>query len=156
MKTIRVAEVCRLTPLQIMVVNGEEPLSKVVHAFAVRHDQHDVFLVDDEERLVGVISVQDLLQWARLYLGLPVPSSSLTLGQVRRLMLAHHARELARMGSQKAAVYEDDTLEEALTHMAQYNLTAIPVLDEEGRVINDLRLSEVLDIALQDADVAES
>lgn len=151
MKTIRVAEVCRHTPLQSLVAHSDTRLSRVVHEFAARHDLHGIFLVDDEERLVGIVNSQDLLQWARLHLDLPLPASSVTLGQVRRLVLAHDARDLARMGSREAAAYEEDTLDVALTRMAQHNLTAIPVLDEQGRVVNDLRLSEILAVALAEA-----
>jgi len=152
MKTIRVAEVCRHTPLQSLIARSDTPLSRVVHEFAGRHDLQGIFLVDDAERLVGVVNNQDLLQWARLHLDLPLPPPSVTLGQVRRLVLAQHARDLARPGSREAAVYEGDTLDTALTRMAQQNLTAIPVLDERGRVINDLRLSEVLAVALRGAE----
>ena len=86
-------------------------------------------------------------------LDLPLPVSSVTLGQVRRLVLAQHARDLARAGSREAAVHEDDTLDTALTRMTEHYLTAIPVLDEQGRAINDLRLSEILAVALRGADV---
>ena len=37
--------------------------------------------------------------------------------------------------------------------MTQYKESAIPVLDGEGRVINDLRVSEILAAALRGAEV---
>lgn len=153
MKTVQVAEVSRQTPLQSLIAHSEMPLSRVVHEFAGDHHLHGIFLVDDQERLVGIINNQDLLQWARLHLDLPLPVSSVTLGQVRRLVMAHRARDLARPGSREAAVFEDDTLETALTRMAQHNLTAIPVLDGAGRVIDDLRLSEILAVTLQGVEI---
>ena len=153
MKTIRVVEVCRHTPLQSLVARADTRLSRVVNEFAGRDDLHGIFLVDDEERLVGVVNNQDLLQWARLHLDLPLPVPSVSMGQVRRLMMAQRARDLAREGSREAAVYEDETLERALANMAQHNLTAIPVLDKKGRVVNELRLSEVLAVALRGAAV---
>ncbi len=47
------------------------------------------------------------------------------------------------------AVRLDDTIEDALLIMARYALEDIAVLDQEGRVVNDLRLSEVLKVALR-------
>jgi CBS domain-containing protein len=153
MKTIRVAEVCQQTPLQSLIVHAATPLSQVIHAFASRHDIHGIFLVDDDERVIGIINNQDLLLWARVNLDLPLPISPVTLGQVRRLVLARNAHDLARPRSEDAAVRLDDTLETALARMAQYNLTAIPVLDSEGRVFSDLRLSEILAATLQGAKI---
>jgi len=49
---------------------------------------------------------------------------------------------------------KDDALDTALNRMARYGLTAIPVVDEQGRVVNDLRLSEILAFALEKADIA--
>ena len=120
---------------------------------ASSHDLHGLFLVDEADRLVGIINNQDLLQWGQIHLDLPLPATSVTLGQVRRLVKARQARDLARPGSAEAAVREDDTLDTALNRMARYGLTAIPVVDEQGRVVNDLRLSEILAYALEKADI---
>lgn len=153
MKTVTVAEVCQQTPLQSLVINERTPLSWVIHEFASQHTHHGIFLVNEQQQLTGIINNQDLLQWGRLHLDLPLPTSSVTLGQVRRLVLAQQARDLARQGSAGAAVREADTLDGALTRMHQHNLTAIPVLDEQGRVVNDLRLSEILAFALHGTEI---
>lgn len=152
MRTVKVAEVCRQTALQSLVVPTETPLSWVIHEFAKDHHWHGIFLVDEQQQLVGIINNHDLLQWAQLHLDLPLPISSVTLGRVRRLVLARHASDLARPGSQDASVRLDETLDSALKRMAQHNLTAIPVVDEHRRVVNDLRLSEILAFALQGVD----
>ena len=152
MKTVQVKEVCRQTPLQSLVARNDTSLSRVIADFAKHHDLHGIFLVDDQERLTGIINSHDLLQWSQLHLDLPLPISSVTLGRVRRLVVARQAQDLASSASHEAAVREDDTLDTALRRMAQHNLTAIPVLDEQGRVINDLRLSEILAFAVQAAE----
>jgi CBS domain-containing protein len=153
-KTVKVAEVCRQTPLQSLVAQSEVSLGWVIHEFASCHDLHGIFLVGDQNELVGIINNQDLLQWAQINMDLPIPVSSVTLGQVRRLVQARRARDLAQPGSANAAVREDDTLDAALKRMARYDLTAIPVVDEKGRVVNDLRLSEVLAYALKSVDIS--
>ncbi len=42
----------------------------------------------------------------------------------------------------------NETISDALVRMASFELEDIAVLDEEGRIVNDLRLSEVLSFAL--------
>ena len=154
MKTVKVLEVCQQTPLQSLVVRRDVSLGWVINEFAHSHDLHGIFLIDEQEQVAGVLNSQDLLQWAQIHLDLPLPVTSVTLGQVRRLVQARQAQDLARPGSEGAAVRENDTLDTALKRMARYGLTAIPVVDGQGRVINDLRLSEILAFALEAADIS--
>jgi hypothetical protein len=49
-------------------------------------------------------------------------------------------------------VKESDTLETAFNQMMNFGEDVIPVLDSEGRILGDLRLSEVL---LQAVEVGE-
>jgi CBS-domain-containing membrane protein len=149
MKTVRVFEVSRQTPLQSLVIRADTALEIAINHLAKDHALHGLFLVDDEQRLIGVVNNHDLLDWSRIQLDVRLPITQLSLGQIRRLVLAERARDLARAGSENAAVREDDTLADALTKMSRYGLTSIPVLDEDRRIVNDLRLSEVLAVALQ-------
>jgi len=148
MKTLRVAQVCTQAPMHALVVQQDTPLEEVIRDFASDHTLRGIFLVDDAGRLAGVINRHDLLAWARFQFNLSSRSEPLRLSQVRRMVSAAHACDLAAPGSRQAAVRPEDSLEDALERMARYDLTDIPVVDAAGRIVDDLRLSEVLLSAL--------
>ena len=149
MKTTRVADVCQQSTMGGLLLHKDLPAQEAIARFAADDTLHGIFLVDDDERLVGVISNQDLLDWARLQFDLLPSDFPLPVGKVRRLLSAERIGDLAVPDSRKMAVRLHDTLSEALQTMAEHDLEDIAVLDETGRVINDLRLSEVLTFALR-------
>ena len=65
---------------------------------------------------------------------------------VLRLMSAKHISGLAGCDSKRMSVTVTETLADALERMATFELEDIAVLDEDGRIVNDLRLSEVLSL----------
>ena len=144
MQTILVAEVCEQSEMQALVVNHEMAVVDAVKEFATNHNLRGIFLTDDEERLVGVINKQDLLRWVGLQLNQQPTSEPMPIGQMRRLVNVQKISDLAAPGSENTALYLKDTLADALQKMTSYNLADVPVVDDHGRIINDLRLSEIL------------
>ena len=71
------------------------------------------------------------------------------VGKVRRLISATTIADLAGRNSERMSVSLKETLADALARMATFELEDIAVLDEQGRIVNDLRLSEVLSFALR-------
>lgn len=144
MQTIYVKEVCEQSEMQALVVDRETSLSDAVKQFATNHNLRGIFITDDKGRLVGVINKQDLLQWVTLQLNQRPNGEPMSIGQMRRLVNAQKVSDLAASGSESAALYLKDTLADALHKMTSFNLADIPVVDSNGRIINDLRLSEIL------------
>lgn len=136
--------------MRALVVGKATPLEVAIQQFAAdTHGRRAIFVTDENGRLQGVVNNHDLLHWARLRLDLPHMDVTLPIGKIRRLMSAETILDLAVPGSENTAVSLDNTLAETVNKMARYNLEDIPVLDENGRVVNDLRLSEILSFALQ-------
>lgn len=144
MQTVPVADVCAQSDMQALVVEGDMPLATAVHLFATDHNLRGIFLTSEDGRLTGVVNKQDLLHWVSLQLDMAAGGEPLTVGQMRRLVGAQRVADLATPGSAGAAVSLDETLADALRRMATYKLSDIPVVDGDGRVVNDLRLSEIL------------
>ena len=63
-------------------------------------------------------------------------------------MVDTKAKDLAHGEWSSLGVKEADTLQTALNQMVEYQEDVIPVLDDEGRILGDLRISEVLFKAL--------
>ena len=61
-----------------------------------------------------------------------------------RIVDARKAKDLVSTDSRGLAVKETDTLQIALDKMLDYEEDVLPVVDKEGRILGDLRLSEVL------------
>ena len=144
MQTIYIAEVCEQSEMQALVVDREMALADAVKEFATNHDLRGLFITGDEGRLKGVINKQDLLQWVGLQLNQRPGGEPMSVGQMRRLVAAQKVVDLAAVGSENTAIGLNDTLADALQKMTTHNLADIPVVDENGRIINDLRLSEIL------------
>jgi CBS domain-containing protein len=149
MKTIHVSQLAKQVPMHALVMHQDTPLDELIKNFIADHSFRGVFLVDDEKRLVGVVNRHDMLNWARFQFNLQGRNEPLRLGQLRRLVSATRARDLAAPGSAESAVRSEDTLADALDKMARHDLVDIPVVDETGHIVDDLRLSEVLAFALQ-------
>ncbi|MBU0492047.1 MAG: CBS domain-containing protein [Chloroflexi bacterium] len=161
MKTIRVSELYKQVPMHALVRSQDTPLEELLQTFAADPGLRGIFLVDSRERLAGVISHSDLLNWARVQLGLPLPGAGQSFSlsrasQIRRLVLATRASDIADPDSDHAGVRPDDTLADALTEMAHHDLDVIPVVDDAGRILDDLRLSEVLAYALNPVQAIDS
>lgn len=131
-----------------MIAHEKRPLRPTIDKFSHEHSKHSIFLVDENGRFVGVINNRDLLDWARLQFNVYPSDYKMSVHHVRRLLLAESIGDLARPESKKMSVRLSDSIEEALRVMTEFDLEDIAVLDEDGRVANDLRLSEVLRFAL--------
>lgn len=155
MQTMTVADVCGTSAMRALVVPQDTPLAVAIGHFSQDHDLRGIFLVDEQERLAGVVNKQDLLDWLRLQLAMPALAKPPSLVQMRRVVMARTVGDLARKDSVETAVTLADSLAEALQKMASHNLNDIPVVDENGRIINDLRLSEALACVLNFASDGE-
>ncbi|MDF1552007.1 MAG: magnesium transporter [Deferrisomatales bacterium] len=86
-----------------------------------------VYVVDDEERLVGVVSLRQLITSA--------PSTSL--------------RQVMNSDVISVAAAEDQ--EQVARLVAKYDLLAIPVVETEGRLVGIITVDDVIDVLREEA-----
>ena len=144
MKTVLIADVSATSGMQALVVEGDMPLAEAVRQFATNHDLRGIFLAGENGLLTGVINKIDLLNWVSMQQDQLPAGEPLNRGQMRRLLNAKRVADLAAVGSEQAAVRLDETIADALQKMTYHGLADIPVIDANGRIVNDLRLSEIL------------
>lgn len=149
MKSAQIATICDASPMGALVIPRDTPLKNAIEQFAQDPTLHGIFVTDKAGRLGGVVNNHDLLDWARLQFDLLSRDFLLPVGKVRRLLTAKTIGDLAIPDSHKMAVTLTSTLSDALRLMARHELEDVAVVDETGRIINDLRLSEVLLAALR-------
>lgn len=144
MKTILVEEVYHLSvPGSISVPEGTS-LKEVVTRFAREPELRAVFLVDSHQRFTGTIRRADLLKWLYFQLFGRLGEEKGSTGEILRLAFATKAKDLARGDWRYFGVKPSDTVQTALERMIAYGDAIIPVLDDEGKVLGDLRVTEVL------------
>lgn len=89
---------------------------------------HSIYVVDDEDRLIGRLSLKDLLT-----------TSTRT-----------HIKEVYIPKVDSVDVNEDS--EEVAKIMSKYDLEAIPVVDEMGRLVGRITIDDIVDVIKEEAD----
>ena len=136
-----------------VAVSADEPLEDVLRRFAKKPSLQAIFVTNEADQLIGTISRSDLLDWVRMHQGTLSDSTSRAPDHARQLAACIRvavARDTVHPGTGKTAVRFDDSVDCALSIMLDLDLSAIPVVDAEGRVIGDLSLSQVLRYLLKE------
>lgn len=151
LKKITIKDVYRLDDTPPILLNASDEFSQVIKNFAQHVEIRGIFVVDDADRFLGVITRTDLLDWARAKLGKlllrPLSDMDKTIRLVT-LISATTVGDILRSETKDAAVRVEDTLDEALKIMLETDLIVLPVVDESEHVIGGLRLSGLLNLAL--------
>ena len=144
MKTIKVEEVYRLHETAYEEVAGSVSLEEVIEIFAGKPAVRAVFMIDGRKRYAGMFSRLELLRWLHIQLFGGKGRREIPIAEFYRLASAKVARDLMSRDTSRFSVKEKDSLQVALDLMLDYEEDIIPVVDNDNRVIGDLRLSEIL------------
>jgi len=149
MEIIRVADVYQLHDMAAATVPEDMPLTTVISRFALDPNLRAIFLINSNEIFTHMLSRLDVLIWAHLQLFGGNGIREITVSDFVRIRGAKNVKSLARRDEHSFSIKANDTLRTALNRMIEYKEDIIPVLDENGKVIGDLRLSEVLSKTLE-------
>jgi CBS domain-containing protein len=149
MKKIQVSEVFELHGNASIIVSEDVSFEYVLAYLG--HEQHirGVFLVNADQQFKGVITSADIRRWAHIELFGGMGRHEIRLSDFLRMADAKKAKDLARGDYHSLGVRKTDSLQIALDKMLDFEEDIIPVLDNEGHILGDLRLSEVLLKALE-------
>jgi CBS domain-containing protein len=128
-----------------------DDFSQVIINFSQHIEIKGIFVVDEEDRFIGVITRTDMLDWARAKLGTILYKPLTNINETIRLVTligASNVGDILRPETKNAAIHLNDTLGEALKVMVDIDLIVLPVVDESNRVAGRLRLSEILERSL--------
>ncbi|HEY41734.1 MAG TPA: CBS domain-containing protein [Dehalococcoidia bacterium] len=156
MKTIRVEQVYRLHGTATDSIPEDTSLEYVIGRFARESGLRGVFLVDSRQRLSGVLTRTDLMKWAHLQLFGGKGRHEIAISDFFRIIDAKKAKDLVTTDPRVISVKESDNLQNALDKMLDHEEDVLPVVDDERRILGDLRLSEVLLKVLEAGKVSGS
>ncbi len=149
MKTIQVKEVHRLYGQTSVTVSEDVTLSHVITLLGREPHLKGVFMLDVNQRYIGIISRFDLLKWTQFQLYGAKKIKKIPVKEFLDMVKATKTKDLVINDSVSFSLKEDDTLQTALDLMIGYEEDIIPVLDSEGKIIGDVSLSELLSKALE-------
>ncbi|WP_333766740.1 CBS domain-containing protein [Streptomyces sp. IBSBF 2435] len=130
---------------------------KQVAALLAQHRISAVPVVDDDEKVVGVISESDLMvRQARQEETAPRHRLPLSPASRRNAAKAGALTAGRLMSTPPVTVHADDSIAFSARAMAQHRVERLPVLDEEERLVGIVTRRDVLQVFLRpDADIRE-
>jgi CBS-domain-containing membrane protein len=153
LQKMTVKDIYMLAPMPPIIVQEGESLTRVIKKFIEFPESRGIFVVDEYRNLLGVITRRDLLDWARVKVGINIQNSKSWLAKDARLIkiiMSFSAGEIISPDSCRAAVGLDDSLAHALELMVDLDLICLPVLDDARKIIGDLKLMEILSSVVQE------
>jgi CBS-domain-containing membrane protein len=142
-KTVRVKEVYGLHGTASDLLPEDTSLEYIIDRFAHEPGLREVFLVDSRQKLSGMLTRTDMLKWIHLQLYGWKGRREISISEFFRFVDAKKAKDLIRTDPRSVAVKETDTLQTVLDKMLDSEEDVLPVVDDEFKVIGDLRMSEV-------------
>lgn len=102
---------------------------------------HRLPVLDKDKKLVGVISEKDIL------FATPSPASSLSIHEMAYLLSKLTVKKL--MTKNPVTITKDTTVEEAARLMIDQDLSCLPVIDEDGKLVGIVSKSDMFKILLE-------
>lgn len=148
------ASVAELMITDVATVAPGASIEAVLHALE-QNNRRRVIVVDEQRRVLGIITDKDILRRSRLR------SHPTLLHRIQRLLgVDDEARELLPPSSERAvdlmttpvySVRADTPLPKALHLMIQHNIKRMPVVNDSGQLLGLLGRNSVLRGLIQDA-----
>ncbi len=135
----KVKDVMDLVTHEPAIVREDEPLPKVLKEMVKDPKTQTVYVVNDKEQLVGIITLNMALQYLfneyipPEYLEFNISVIEGTKATAKELMLP------------PLYVKKDDDVSEAFVKMFKYHIHEIPVVDEDMHIIGDVHGLELIE-----------
>jgi CBS domain-containing protein len=144
MDKILVESIYKLLGTTSRILPEDTPIGEIIEEIARNSSSGGIILADSKGRYAGIISNSDLLQWTHIKLLGGRGRNEIPISKLLRLSDALKAKDIARSDWKMLFVREKDTIQTALEKMLNEKEDIIPVLDEGGKILGDLRLAEIL------------
>ncbi|GEM_PF-1737319 len=132
----------------LAIVRPSDSLEDVVKAILSEPRTMSAYVVDEDQRLMGVITIWDLLQATIAHDPDTINSGSPSILFDREFLERYAFSEKAEDIMREAVCVDlSHSLRRAYNLMIQHGLTEVPVVDNQGRIIGDLTLLELLKAA---------
>jgi len=138
MRKIKVRDIRNLITQKASIVHRDDSLLKVAKKIVDDPKTRAVYVVDDNEKLVGIIPVIELVQY--LYSEY-IPQEYILY---RFPILLSGNPKAGDIMLPPVYVHDDEKITDAFIKMFKNNLKELPVVDENMHIIGDLNILEMI------------
>jgi CBS domain-containing protein len=132
---------------ELPLVAARACLTEVVRVMVKGHRRRIVYVVDTDGRLLGAITLNHLKDIIfRFFLDDRLGNAVVVSERIAELFTSEKAEQV--MSLDLPSCLADETLAAAVSRMMESNVTHMPVLDHEGRVVADLDILDLLELWL--------
>ncbi|MCL7452425.1 MAG: CBS domain-containing protein [Anaerolineae bacterium] len=148
-----VGEVARLLELQPALVKPETPLDEAARAMLAHPRVHVVCVVNDDDRLIGILDVRALADDLFFHI-MPEEFLSEVTDLDHLLDFADKSRMRSVADAMKEPVWvkRGETVKEAFKRMHDHGLPGLPVVDDRYQVVGYINLLELMAVCLHSED----
>jgi CBS domain-containing protein len=143
-----IEQVHRLQDNTSKIIPTDLPLEEMIEHFIFKPNLQGLFLQDKQLKFSGIVSRMDLVRWAHLKLLGGKGRHDIPVSEFYRLADARKAVDIMNLYRTQVAVKESDTLQTAINIMLDFQLDIIPVIGNDGTILGDLTVREILYLAL--------
>ncbi len=145
MKETKVREIRKLITVDPAIVLEDEQVENVVKMFIDNPVIRAVYVIDDKERLQGIITMQDILK--KVSIDFSSMASIYSESNFSGYKIASSGNKTSAKDLMDPEIYyvmDDDPIEKAFNLLFSNNAGEIPVVDKGERLIGDLNIIELL------------
>ena len=126
---------------KIPAIYEQASISEIIEAFAGSSHSRLLYVVDQEERLKGFISLGNLVR----HVFFDYHDPYIDTRKITHMAVSEIAVHFMQREPQFAVASED--LQNVLQRMIKYNIKEIPIVDDEKRIVADITIVDLLGIA---------
>jgi CBS-domain-containing membrane protein len=120
-------------------------ISRALEQLVARPESRAVYVVDEQDKLVGVVSFRQLLRVINARKGVPGPGLFPLFANLRSLM-PERVEEIMRPAER---VHPDTPIREAFRILEEARQNDLPIVDAQGRIVGELNGMRVMRIGLR-------
>ncbi len=128
----------QLKQRKIPVVPQKASVSEIIDAFAASDHSRILYVVDDESRFTGILSLGNMIRHVFFHYHDP----SIDTKSVISMVVSETAADF--MQRDPIFAIHSENVEDVLQRMIDHNVKEIPILDDEKRVVADLTIVDLL------------
>ncbi|MEN8614406.1 CBS domain-containing protein [Dehalogenimonas sp. THU2] len=130
-----------------LTVRESDSIEEAIREFVKQPDVHTLFIVDEQKKLKGLVKLHYILNWVKLKLGMNLSDRTSIRGgafQAFEIMKLCQSQTIGDIISPAVSVKAGNTLEQALHIMVHEQLVELPVVDDVGKLIGEVKLTQLL------------
>ena len=128
----------QLKQRKVPVVPKQATVSEIIDAFAASDHSRILYVLDDEGRFIGVLSLGSMIRHVFFHYHDP----SIDSRSIISMVVSETAGDFMQREPMFAIHSED--VEDVLQRMIDHNIKEIPILDDEKRVVADITIVDLL------------